>query len=74
MNANQRVQTEHEIKEKNFFLGLTQCDIKKLGYSNNLIYIYINVCFFSQVLLCIILRLSLFLNANEKMIEKNKGI
>lgn len=39
-------------KKKNFFLGLTQCDIKKLGYSNNLIYryAYIYKCIFAGII------------------------
>lgn len=59
MNANQR-------KEKqNFFLGLTQCDIKKLGYLNSLIYRYIYKCIRAGIIVYNITILAAFLTLNS---------
>lgn len=44
------MQTNVQYRKQNFFLGLTQCDIKKLGYSNNLIYRYIYKCIFAGII------------------------
>lgn len=59
MNANQRKE------KKNFFLGLTQCDIKKLGYLNSLIYRYIYKCILAGIIVYNITILAAFLTLNS---------